>query len=67
VRVAAPPEAGRANEELLGLLSRVLEIPRAQLRLVSGQGGRDKIIEVNGIDSEESERRLASAGRGRGK
>ncbi len=65
MRVAAAAESGRANEALLALLAEVLEVPRAQVRLSSGQGGRDKIVVVEGIDTAESERRLSSAGRGR--
>jgi uncharacterized protein (TIGR00251 family) len=65
VQVAAPPESGRANEALLALLCETLEVPRTQIRLVSGQGARDKIVEVTGIDADESERLLISAERRR--
>jgi uncharacterized protein (TIGR00251 family) len=61
VRVSAPAESGRANEALLRLLAQVLAVPRRQLRLVAGQGARDKLVEVAGVDAEESGRRLASA------
>jgi uncharacterized protein (TIGR00251 family) len=65
VRVAAPAESGRANRALLELLGRALGVARSQLRVVSGAGARDKIVEVVGIGAEESERLLvASAGEG---
>lgn len=63
VRVAAPPERGRANDAVLRLLSDTLVLPRASVSLVSGHGGRDKIVEVAGITEAELESRLASAER----
>jgi len=56
--VAAPPERGRANEALVGLLASALEVPAASVRVVGGQRGRAKVVEVNGLDLEEVERRL---------
>ncbi len=61
VRVTAPPEGGRANDAVLRLLADTLAVPRATVRLVSGHGGRDKIVELAAADPSEIERRLASA------
>ena len=58
VRVSAAPERGRANDELLELLARTLELPRPQLTLVSGATSRDKLVRLDGIDAAEAERRL---------
>jgi uncharacterized protein len=63
VRVTAPPERGRANEAVLELLSDALSLPRRSVSLVSGHGGRDKIVELVGITEAELESRLASAER----
>jgi hypothetical protein len=62
VRVAAAPERGRANEAVLRLLSETLGVPPPNITLVSGLAGRDKIVELAGMDPEEIDRRLASAG-----
>jgi uncharacterized protein len=62
VRAAAPPERGRANEAVLELLARTLSLPRASVTLVSGGRSRDKIVEVAGLQPDEIERRLATAG-----
>ena len=58
VRVAAPPEGGRANEAVVDLLSKQLEIPRRSISIVSGHTVRDKVVRMAGIDLAESERRL---------
>jgi uncharacterized protein (TIGR00251 family) len=61
VRVAAPPEDGRANAAVCGLLAEALELPRAAVNVVSGHGSRDKLVDVAGLGLEETERRLAGA------
>lgn len=65
IRVAAPAESGRANEALIELLGKALGVARSQVRVVTGVSARDKIVEVIGIEAEESERLLsASVGEG---
>jgi uncharacterized protein len=59
LRVAAPPERGKANEAVLDLLSRSLGVAITDLRLVTGHGARDKTVEVAGLSADEAERRLA--------
>jgi hypothetical protein len=61
VRVAAPPEDGRANAAVCALLAELLELPRSAVTLVSGHGSREKLVDVAGIGREETERRLADA------
>jgi uncharacterized protein (TIGR00251 family) len=61
VRVTAAPEQGRANEAVLRLMAAALAVPRSTLTLVSGHGGRDKIVELTGISPALVERRLSSA------
>jgi uncharacterized protein len=61
VRVTAAPEDGRANEAVLRLLAETLSLPRRSITLVSGHGGRDKIVELAGVGRTLIERRLASA------
>jgi len=58
VRVAAPPERGRANDALLKLLAERLRIAAAELTLVSGASARDKVVELRGLGAEEADRRL---------
>jgi uncharacterized protein (TIGR00251 family) len=61
VRVSAPPEGGRANDEVVRLLADTLAVPRSSVTLVSGHGARDKIVELAGVEPEQIERRLKSA------
>lgn len=61
VRVTAAPEGGRANAALVRLLAETLSVPRDAVTLVSGHGGRDKIVELAGLGPSQIERRLSSA------
>ncbi|TML57201.1 MAG: DUF167 domain-containing protein [Actinobacteria bacterium] len=61
VRVAAPPEGGRANEAVVRLLAEALSLPRGAVTLVSGHGARDKVVRLDGLDQTQIERRLQSA------
>jgi uncharacterized protein YggU (UPF0235/DUF167 family) len=63
VCVTAPPERGRANEELLRHLAERLDVPRDRLEIVSGAGPRRKTVALAGLTSDEAERRLAAEAR----
>jgi uncharacterized protein len=58
VRVTAPPERGRANDAVAGLLASVLEVPPSSVRVVGGQRSRAKVVEIDSLELEEVERRL---------
>jgi len=51
IRVAAPPVEGAANQELLRFLAKRLALPVARVRLVTGNTGRRKRLEVAGLDT----------------
>jgi len=62
VRVNAAPERGKANEAVLELLSRALDVPVKSLELVSGKSSRDKVVSVRGMSANEADGKLAAAG-----
>ena len=47
-RVAAPPEDGKANTALIGLLARTLAVRKSDVRIASGATSRLKTVEVDG-------------------
>lgn len=61
IRVRAAPERGRANEAVVELLAGTLSMPKRDVRLVAGHGTRDKLVELNGLSPDETDRRLAAA------
>jgi uncharacterized protein len=52
IKIKAPPEDGRANEELIKFLSEVLGIPQRQISLISGLKNRNKKISISASSSE---------------
>jgi uncharacterized protein (TIGR00251 family) len=51
VRVAAPPEQGRANDALVKLLAESFGVAPSAVELVSGQSSRQKRFRVSGVDT----------------
>lgn len=46
VRIKAQAERGKANKELLKYLAGLLEVPRSQLIISSGESSRHKLISI---------------------
>lgn len=61
IRLAAPPADGKANDCLIEFFAKLLEVPRAQVELVSGAAARQKRIRVRGARPQAVERLLAAA------
>ena len=61
MRVAEPPEDGRANEAVVRLLAETLDLPRSHVVLVSGHASRDKIVTLDGLEQAQTEQLLANA------
>lgn len=49
VRISAPPVDGAANRHLCRYLAGLFGVPAASVRLVRGESGRDKTVEVAGV------------------
>ena len=61
IRVAAPPERGKANAAVEALLSEALGIPLGDARIVSGSSSPRKMVEIAGLSEAEVRRRLSAA------
>ena len=53
VKIAAPPERGRANKELIAFLSRELGVKRSAVAIIRGENSRHKAITVGGMSRED--------------
>ena len=61
LRVTAPAEGGRANDAVVRLLADTVDVPRRRVTLVSGHTAREKVVELQGVEAAEAERKLAGA------
>ena len=66
VRLTAPPVEGAANTALLRFLARTLGVAPSAVRIVGGAAGRNKVVEVAGLEAAGVRARLAPEGDGPG-
>lgn len=56
--VMAPPVDGEANAAVIQAIAHALGVGRREVAIVAGQTGKQKVIEVQGLDPEEIRQRL---------
>ena len=59
VDLKAPPVDGKANAECIRFLAELTGVPRGAVRIVQGAAGRMKVVEIEGVEMAEIERRIA--------
>jgi uncharacterized protein (TIGR00251 family) len=52
VKVAAVPEKGKANKELVGFMSKLFGVCKSDVSVISGETSKVKRIRVFGVSSE---------------
>ncbi|MEX2161936.1 MAG: DUF167 domain-containing protein [Anaerolineales bacterium] len=58
VRLTAPPVEGKANEALVEFLAKVLDVPRSKIEIIAGEKGRDKLVSILDLETEEAQARI---------
>ncbi len=58
IKLTAPPVEGKANKALIALLADALRLSKSSITIVTGQSGREKLVEVEGLSVDELRRRL---------
>ena len=61
VRVAAPPEGGRANDAVVALIAATFDVKLSQVTLVSGESSRAKRVQIADVAEGDVERLLELA------
>ncbi len=49
VKLTSPPVKGKANKELIDLLSKELKVPKKDIEIISGQSLKNKIVKIIGL------------------
>jgi len=52
VRLTAPPVEGAANEQLVEVLAKVLDVPKHAVTIIAGERNRLKRVQVRGVTEE---------------
>lgn len=58
ISLMAPPIEGRANEACIEFLAELLDVPRFSVAIISGHGGRNKVVRVTGLALDTLRQRL---------
>jgi uncharacterized protein len=61
IKIAAPPDKGKANKELIEFLSLVLQVKKDCLCILKGHTSHNKIVEVESLSPEEITNQLIKA------
>jgi|SRR5882762_85692 len=55
IRLQAPAVENRANQELCAFLAELLKRPKSAVRILSGERGRNKRVEIQGVTAAQIE------------
>lgn len=58
IRLAAPPVEGAANDALIEFLATTLDLPRRNIKIISGEHSRDKRVSIAGASADAVRSRL---------
>ncbi|MFC1860408.1 DUF167 domain-containing protein [Chloroflexota bacterium] len=53
IKVSAPPTRGKANQELIAFLSRLLGVGKGSVNILKGYTTRNKVVAIDGLSREE--------------
>lgn len=51
MKIKAPPDKGKANDELIAFLAKELDVPKSHISILSGHSSRLKKIQIIGINT----------------
>lgn len=60
VRIAAPPDKGKANKELVDYLGEKLGVKKSSITITKGLTSRNKVITIAGISREGMIKRISN-------
>jgi uncharacterized protein (TIGR00251 family) len=60
IKITAPPVEGKANHLLIDYLSGILEVPKGNVQIVSGESSRMKTLRIAGISLKEIHDKIAA-------
>jgi uncharacterized protein len=62
VRVAAPPERGKANAAVIKLLAAELHLEKRALSIASGSTSQNKVVEIQGASMQDIQAAFGAGG-----
>ena len=53
IRLVSPPIEGKANDELIKIISKTIHCPKSAIEIISGFSAKTKIIAIYGFDPDK--------------
>lgn len=53
IKVAAPPEKGKANDSICRLLAKALRVAPGNIEVITGHASAEKVVRITGISAAE--------------
>jgi uncharacterized protein (TIGR00251 family) len=50
IKVAAPPEKGKANQSLIAFMAKLLSVKKKDIEIISGKTNPVKVLRISGTD-----------------
>lgn len=58
VKVKAPPEKGMANQAVIRLLEKTLDVPKGTVKIIRGAASSGKVVEIFNCDEDRTMNKL---------
>lgn len=58
IRLTASPAENETNDELINFLAELLGMPKQNFEIVAGQSGRDKLVSILDVSTEDVHRKI---------
>ncbi|MCH7944687.1 MAG: DUF167 domain-containing protein, partial [Armatimonadetes bacterium] len=62
VYTTSAPADGQANESVVRLVAKALNVPKSRIAIKRGRSSRDKLLSIDGLGPEELQRRISRLG-----
>ena len=59
VHTTSAPTDGQANEAVVHLVAKALDVPKSTITIKRGRASRDKLLSIDGLAPEELQRRIS--------
>ena len=63
IKIAAPPDKGKANKEIIIFLSNILGLRKNSINIIKGETSHKKLIVITGVNKEEVNAKLEALGK----
>ncbi|MCH8908343.1 MAG: DUF167 domain-containing protein [Candidatus Heimdallarchaeota archaeon] len=61
IRIKSPPSKGKANKEIISLVSKKLNVKKSRIEIIRGEKSKKKLLKIQGLNFEQFVQTLEDA------